>query len=123
MQSDAILSADRLREQIPSYLTGPQQQALVAALGKLPDHKDYFLNNTRFSNVLLQGDCWGNCAIFNYSTGDKKSVKCLILSNSCDVSDENKRDTVPRVVVAPVIALEKLNSLLRKNNVSEDRID
>ncbi len=113
---------DAIKEHIPPYLTLEQKQALTSAFERYPDAKEYYLSGL-YTHELLQGDCWLNLQIFKFETGEKKKVPGIILSNSCDISPENKREIGPNVVFSPVIKLSKYVQLLKQYGVNEVRIE
>jgi hypothetical protein len=99
-----------LREQIPFYLTSPTDQAdFINALEALISgaSKGYFINDQfdPYKSELLQGDAWKGFQLFSFSRGTRSSVKGVVLSNSCDISLDNKRSVPPKVVFAPIIKL------------------
>jgi len=100
---------DAIKEHIPPYLTLEQQQ------------EEYYLSGL-YANEMLQGDCWRNLKIFKFDTGEKKDVPGIILSNSCNISPDNKREIGPNVVFSPVIKLSKYVQLLEKSGMSAARI-
>ncbi len=113
--------ADSIKEHIPPYLTLEQKQALASAFHRFPDAKEYYLSGL-YPDEMLQGDCWTNLKIFNFDTGAKKPVPGIILSNSCDISPDNKREIRPNVVFSPIIRLSKYTQLLEKCDLDAAQI-
>jgi hypothetical protein len=68
---------------------------------------------------LLQADIWLNCTVINFDTLDKKRVKAIVLSNSCDVDLKNSRTLPIKVTFVPLIELKKLEALLLKSKSSD----
>jgi hypothetical protein len=117
------LDADYLKDQIPSYLTQEAKENLVKALNKLPsfpDSVDFY--TSRYPDEIMQGDGWTNLGIIQYETLEKKEVKGIILSNSCDISPTNKRDIPAKVVFAPIIRLSNYKTLLSNAKVPPETI-
>jgi hypothetical protein len=119
--ADRPLTADSIEKHLPHYLTLEAKQALATALGRLPAEKQYFAPN-KFPNEMLQGDCWDNMEILNFYDGQKKPVRGIILSNSCDVDKDNKRDIPTSVVFAPIIKLSSFVDTLMAANIPEQTI-
>jgi hypothetical protein len=123
---DLILAATgdltgAIQEHIPPYLTLEQKEALASALSRFPNEKEYYLSGL-YVDEMLQGDGWTNLQIFRFETGDRKKVTGIILSNSCDISPENKREIPPSVVFSPVIKLSKYTSLLENSGLEPAKI-
>lgn len=56
-----------------------------------------------FTEEMLQGDGWRGFQLFMFDPGDRRSVRGLVLSNSCNVDPDNPRDVPARVVFAPLV--------------------
>lgn len=112
---------DSLQEHIPPYLTLEQKTALTSAISRFPNEKEYYLPGL-YADELLQGDCWMNLQIFRFETGEKKKVPGIILSNSCDISSENRRELPTSVVFSPVIKLSKYTSLLENSGLEPSKV-
>ncbi len=120
-------SLDDIRRQIPAYLSDSNKETLVKELEAiargnvirftLADHED------AHKEAMLQGDGWAGFSLFEFEKGERRSVRGLVLSNSCDVSLENARDLPSRITFAPLLKLSAYRSLLVGAKVSEDRID
>jgi hypothetical protein len=107
------IGIEDLQNHIPAYLTKPQKEGLVQALNEFPRRIDYYLD--RYPNELLQGDGWTGLDVVRFETGDRKSVRGIVLSNSCDVDEGNDRAVPPRLVFAPLIPLARyVESLSRQ---------
>lgn len=113
------LSADILQQQIPFYLTQPAKDNLVKALNDFPSI-DYYLHSNKAET--LQGDGWTELGLIRFETTERKQVRGIILSNSCDISPDNKRDIPVNVVFAPIIKLKSYERLLEQAHISEERI-
>ena len=113
---------DAIKEHIPPYLTLGQKQALVSAFERFPNAKEYYLTG-QFANEMLQGDCWTNLPLFKFETGEKKRVRGIILSNTCDIAPDNKREIGPNVVFSPILKLSKYADLLKESGVDAGRIN
>jgi hypothetical protein len=105
--------ADALRQQIPYYLTAaPAQKGLLAELQKLIEGADkgYFIPTgyDGYTDEMLQGDGWRGFQIFSFNSGNIHHARGIVLSNSCDVSSENRRVLPPNVTFAPIVKMAKL---------------
>jgi hypothetical protein len=121
VESPQSLSVDAIERNIPYYLTEEAKQGLVKALRGFPDNLQYY---TLFGkNELLQGDCWTKFQIFNFKNGSRATIRGIVLSNSCDISPENRRDLPPTIVFAPLIRLSDYIAALKRAGAVQAKID
>jgi hypothetical protein len=71
---------------------------------------------------MLQGDAWRQLHLRNFETGEKALVNGVVLSNTCDVAPDNKRDLPSNIVFAPLVALSAYERLLDNAGVSKQSI-
>jgi hypothetical protein len=120
------LDAETLIQQIPYYLTAEDQKVLLDELTAISHGgtAEYLLGEYRdsFKEVMLQGDGWRGFQLFLFETGDRRSVRGIVLSNSCDVDPENPRDVPARVIFAPLVKLKVFKALLEASGISAERI-
>ncbi|WP_270502000.1 hypothetical protein [Kluyvera ascorbata] len=121
--SGNIFDIDKLKDQIPYYLTAPQKEGLIKALDNFPDNINYYLSNypEDLRNSVLQGDIFNALTI--YSPQGTKQAKGIILSNSCDIDVSNQRDIPMRAVFAPLVSLAKIEHLLKSRGLEEKTVD
>jgi hypothetical protein len=68
----------------------------------------------RFEQEMLQGDGWTRLLIRNFETGEKIFINAVVLSNTCDVDPENKRDLPVNIIFAPLVSVGAyINRLVR----------
>jgi hypothetical protein len=115
------INVDSIREQIPYYLTEDQKEGLVRALKDFPTGINYYLNG--YQDELLQGYGWTKLQVRRFETGEKQSILGIILSNTCDVSPDNKRDLPVKITFSPLIPLRAYISLLERTGIESNRID
>ncbi|MCE2747270.1 MAG: hypothetical protein LW715_00355 [Rhodobacter sp.] len=120
------LDAETLLQQIPYYLTSEDQKVLLDELTAISrgGTAEYLLGTSRdsFTEVMLQGDGWRGFQLFLFETGDRRSVRGIVLSNSCDVNPENPRDIPARMIFAPLVKLAAYKALLEARGISAERI-
>lgn len=96
---------ESIEKQIPYYLTEDAKKGLTQALNDFPKNTQYYLSkSTELSDTLLQGDLFASLPVQRGS--ETKYIKGIILSNSCDISPENKRELPVNVLFAPLVSLE-----------------
>lgn len=119
------LDAETLIQHI-YYLTAEDQKVLLEELSAISrgGTAEYVLSASRdsFKEVMLQGDGWRGFQLFLFETGDRRSVRGIVLSNSCDVDPENPRDVPARVIFAPLVKLAAFKALLEAGGISAERI-
>ena len=121
------LDIESLQRQIPYYLVSEDRQVLINELKAISrgGTADYFLGQTQdaFRSAMLQGDGWRGFQLFMFDTGKRRSVQGLVISNSCDVDPNNRRDLPARVIFAPLVKLATYEALLGKRNIKQRKID
>ncbi|MGZ8195644.1 MAG: hypothetical protein ACXWTH_08480 [Methylosarcina sp.] len=114
------ITLEDIEEHIPYYLTQEAKKGLVKALKDFPEKMNYY--TTKHQDELLQGDGWNSLDIINIETVERKSIKGIILSNSCDISPENTRDVPARIVFAPIIPLSLYEGLLAQSGIDLEKV-
>lgn len=115
------LSIDSIKDQIPYYLTQEAKEGLVKALKDFPESMNYYTD--MYKEEVFQGDGWNSLDVIQFETKKSKSIKGIILTNTCDMSHENHRDVPARIVFAPIIPLDAYSSLLLKNGVEKKKLE
>lgn len=114
------IKVEDIKENIPYYLSQEAKEGLVKALKDFPEGMNYY--TTTYPNELLQGDGWNSLDVINIKTTEKKSIKGIILSNSCDISSQNARDIPARIVFAPIFPLYQYQNILENNGIDQAKI-
>ena len=86
-----------LAQYFPPYLRENRQAAfgLKEELEKFPDNMSYYSSHHR--GEWLQGDGYQRFEIYSFERNETKETKGIILSNSCDISTENKRAFIDNI--------------------------
>lgn len=120
------LDAETLIQQIPYYLTAEDQKALLEELTAISrgGTAEYLLGvyQDSFKEVMLQGDGWRGLQLFLFETGERRSVRGIVLSNSCDVDPENLREVPARVIFAPLVKLAAFKALLDDSGIGVESV-
>lgn len=118
--------AESLQNNIPSYLTAEDQRALVAELQAIAagEHSGYFLSEyfDDFQEQMLQGDGWRGFQLYIHDKAEVRSIKGLVLSNSCDVDPGNPRPVPANVTFAPLVKLSAYQEVLAKSGIESAQI-
>ncbi len=115
------ITAAAIQDHLPYYLTQEARTGILRELRSFPDGMNYYLQ-PGYQDELLQGDGWRQLQLRNFLTGEKDLVHGVMLSNTCDVSPENKRDLPANIVFAPLIALATYETVLARSGVSAGSI-
>lgn len=119
--------AEELKNQIPFYLTAePEQKELVRNLDALTRGvtTGYYIPSAREPDAssVLQGDGWQDFQLFSFEAGEKRSVRGIVLSNSCDISEDNERAIAPKVVFAPIVRLSAIETRMISKGLPENSV-
>jgi len=84
----------------------------------------YYLSAAQdsFANERLQGDGWRGLPLFSFASGERKDVRGILLSNTCDVSPENDRTLPPKLVFAPIIRLSLIEARFAAKGISSAHV-
>lgn len=115
------ITLESIETQIPYYLTQKSKENLVKALKSFPDYFEYYVD--LYQSDILQGDGWSKLEILRFEDGTRKEIKGIILSNSCDISSENKRDIPPNISFAPIISLNRYGEMLEAKGFPQQKIN
>lgn len=108
---------------LPSYLTAGDKEAIEKELKAFPKDFSYY-HLGEIKPVIAQGD--GvivpkvSFAVSPEKVEEFLNVKCVVLSNTCDISLANKRKWPPRIILAPIMSLTKFES---QYHLSRDALD
>ena len=115
------ITSESIKDQIPSYLSQKDKENLAKALDDFPRRINYYID--LYPNEALQGDGWTSVEIIRFENGDRKMIKAILLSNSCDIDPVNKRDLPIKLTFAPVIKLDRYFEYLTKAGVGGKDIE
>lgn len=115
------ITLESIRDQIQPYLSQKDKDTLVNALASFPRHIEYYIE--KYRTELLQGDGWNSVEVLNFDSGERKLIKALLLSNSCDVDPENKRSLPMKLTFASMIKLANYKKILIAAGLDQKVID
>lgn len=117
------LSGNDLNIYFPAYLTDKakgKMSKLVRDFAARRSELPYFQDiNT---DLLLQGDCLEGVPLYNHLSSKLSERKVMVISNTCDIAPENKRNEAIQVTVAPILKFRGLKDVWRKEGASDERI-
>jgi len=115
------ITTEAIQTQIPYYLTQEAKEGIVKALKSFPRKIDYYIN--RYPGDLLQGDGWTSLELIRFGDGERKSVKGILISNSCDITPDNKRELPSKINFVPIIKLHRYMELLAAAGLENNRVE
>jgi hypothetical protein len=106
---------------IAPYLTRERRVGFLAELRAFPDVKPIYASIG--DPEPLQGDCWSGVPVFDFESGQRKAIRAILVSNSCDASNQNSRLLPAKLTFAPVVALQRYAEALLRGGVDQRRVD
>lgn len=106
---------DKIELYLPQYLSSEDKTALKKELASFPTDgtKDTIYTSAMGNaNYLLQGDGISDIPYINFPDTKIGKVPGILLSNTCDMSMDNKRINSCRVLFAPLIDFDKYKDLV-----------
>jgi hypothetical protein len=117
------LTEETIRDQIPFYLTQPQKQSLAAGLREFEQSSTISpFSISQYAYETLQGDGWSKFQIFNFDTGVRRNVRGMVISNSCDIDPDNRRDLPSKITFVPLIQLGRLERMWLDSGLTAERL-
>lgn len=117
---------DRLERIFPDYLTAYGKKRLSDHIRAYPDDKHYYSYSKSWDEQpgLLQGDGWSGFTKLDFNTTERPIISGIVVSNSCDIDEDNVSLRERNVVFAPIIPLATYEARLRAlADVSSERIE
>ena len=116
-----VIDWNSIEDHIPYYLTQEQKKGLVEALSDF-NQKSVNFYIDKYPTEMFQGDGWSGLEVVDFNSGQRKQINGIIMSNTCDISPDNRREMPVKVIFAPIININSFAKLLRKAQLEEKRI-
>lgn len=114
-----------IKRYLPQYLSDTDFEQLKEELAKFTEYGTkgtiYTIALNR-ANYFLQGDGISKMPYLNFPNTDVHRVDAILLSNTCDMSTENKRLNDCRIMYAPIIKYDKYAAMLKKSSIPAARL-
>lgn len=114
-----MIQAAEIRKYLPQYLSLPAQENLFAELKQFPGNIDQRVY-TRFLQhepYIFQGDGLNNLRFMDMRTQTIRCAPGMVISNTCDLDQSNKRLSAIQMVYAPILNLDKYIAALEHDYV------
>lgn len=109
---------------LPKYLSLESSKELFEGLKDFPENIDSRLYTTYLNDkIIYQGDGLRKMLAINLPDISLKSVDGMVLSNTCDIEQSNKRPFPSQIVYSPIINLERYKAGLVSTIGSEERVN
>ena len=115
-----MIPFEEIKKYLPQYLSIPAQKGLFEELSQFPDNIDHRIYTSYLAEEesIFQGDGIEKLLYVNLPNVDIGEVPGMILSNTCDIDQDNQRIVPLRMVYTPIFNLEKYRQLLIEKCVS-----
>jgi hypothetical protein len=105
---------------VPYYLSAEDKRALWSDLAGYPENQNIYCSPLEGS--LLQGDICDGLDVVNVNTLERKTVRAIVLSNSCDIDPEDAGSAEKRVTYCPVMSLERFIKSMEMRGVDQQQV-
>lgn len=118
------MTLEDIKLYLPRYLSEESRNALVDALRNFPIPSERFYT-TRLADtkIIYQGDGLTDLLFVNLPEAETKYRNGMVLSNTCDISPDNKRLFESRMVYAPLVRLSVYRQVLEEEHVKREKIE
>lgn len=107
-----------IKRYLPQYLSAAELGLLKEELAKFTEYgtRDaIYTIALNGANYFLQGDGICKMPYLNFPNTDVHLVDAILMSNTCDMSTENKRLNKCRIMYAPIIRYDKYAAMLENH--------
>ncbi|QTA79031.1 Uncharacterized protein dnl_12780 [Desulfonema limicola] len=117
-----MISIDEIKKYLPQYLSPQSEKQLFEELSSFPENIDkrFYTNVLKDEKALFQGDGIEGLLVINLPDTIVSNAPCIIISNTCDISLQNKRAFPSAVCYAPIFNLDKYREGLIKNKIKNE---
>jgi hypothetical protein len=115
---------DEIKLYLPKYLSPSSEKALFDELKQFPKNIDsrVYSESVRVENIMYQGDGIKGLLVTDLPDKEIRPTDALILTNTCDMSLENKRLFPTHICYSPIIKLNKYKNKLIERGVASEEI-
>lgn len=118
------MNLDELKLYLPKYLSTESEKQLFDELKSFPSNIDQRIYTSFLEDepIIFQGDGLKNLLAINLPSTKIKTVPGIVLSNTCDIDPNNKRNYPSPIVYAPIINFKKYSESL-KDKLTIERVE
>lgn len=113
-----MIDVEEIEKFLPYYLTGQERESLLKEIKGFPENVDqrFFTSYLKNEKNIFQGDGYSDFLFINLPNPKIAKMPAMVISNTCDIDQNNKRLAPKRIVYAPIYQLEKYKQLLMKDH-------
>lgn len=114
-----MTSIDEIERYLPKYLSPESQKNLFNELDCFPANIDkrMYTHNLEDKELVFQGDGLKELLVINLPDTVCANAKAIVISNTCDIDQENKRYFPSRLCYTPLFSLRKYEEGLRAKRI------
>jgi len=119
-----MTNLEKFEKHLPQYLSYDARARLFDALDQFPENIDFRLYTQYLENekIIFQGDGIKDVIFVVLPSKEYQVTNVIILSNSCDINPENRRNLAINVTYSPIVNLKKYKDLLENKGLEEEKI-
>lgn len=114
-----MIDLEEIEKYLPYYLTDRERQSLLKEIREFPDNIDqrFFTTYLKDEKNIFQGDGYSDFLFVNLPDPEVGKLPAMVISNTCDIDQNNKRLNPKRIVYAPIFQLKKYHKKLINDHV------
>lgn len=113
---------DNIERFLPQYLSAESRKELFSELKKFPDNHKIYTIYLDDDPDILQGDGLRDQLVVHLPEGEIVEGPVMVLTNTCDISQDNERAMPTRIAYCPIIKLSSYVGVLRSVGKSDSEI-
>lgn len=116
---------ESIRQFLPKYLSPEDEEKLITCINEFPENINsrFYTTFLKLETTIFQGDGIQSLPVVDLPNPVVKHVLALILSNTCDVDEQNDRLFPSKLNYSPIINLKKYIELLESHNIESKRLN
>lgn len=120
-----MIEFEEIKKYLPQYLSDTAVAKLFSELKIFPENIDQRMYSSFLSDspMVYQGDGFSGLLHCELPNLRAENLDGLILSNTCDIAQENERFMASRLVHSPILKLDKYYQLLIRRFVDTGKKD
>lgn len=118
--SSVDLLPDALAKVFPYYLTNASKEELRNRIKAYPQDQNFYATSWDGPPGPIQGDGWNGFIKLDFGSADRFPVAGIIISNSCDIDEENRSIRRRNIIFAPIVPLA--DYVERLKGVPDDKV-
>lgn len=111
---------------LPKYLSERSYSQLFELIKQFPlnqTYKNFYTLYLIDKQDFFQGDGIKSLPFYNFQNNAVKKHKSIIISNSCDICSDNKRQYSTNLLYAPIVELDSYIEILKQENIIDIKIN